>query len=90
MNITLTQKEVDQITKHFSKWKKRGFVDEMRIVEIRENIEDRKLDLATILIVIELKGEEFTIVPPKGYTLTEVTIINLSKMRFELWLKREK
>tara|TARA_Y100000817_G_C16495112_1_gene384220 strand:+ start:80 stop:325 length:246 start_codon:yes stop_codon:yes gene_type:complete len=81
--MILSEQEVTEITKHFMKWKNRGDVEEWELYSMKYNS-------LGIRIIITMRGQEFTIVPPKGYQLTEVTIINLLKMRFEIYIKKSK
>tara|TARA_B100001287_G_C22322500_1_gene362322 strand:- start:42 stop:299 length:258 start_codon:yes stop_codon:yes gene_type:complete len=77
--------EKEEITKHFQKWKRRGEVEEWKILSVT----NEQAMGGTIRVVIVMRGEEFTIVPPRGYIIKEVTIINILRMRFELFLKKE-
>ena len=82
-SIILSEQEISDITKHFIKWNNRGYVEEWELYSMKYNS-------LGIRIIITMRGQEFTIVPPKGYQLTEVTIINLIKQRLEIHIKKSK
>lgn len=73
----------DQIKKHFLRWAKRGCVEEMKIDSI-------KLHDWGIKIIIEIKAEEFSVIPPKGYQIIECTMINLQKVKLEISIEKLK
>jgi len=85
--MILSEQEVTEIQNHFTNMTYRDNVAELKIISM-------SYTESGIKIIIVMRGErphnEYKIIPPKGFHLTEVTIINLIKQRLEIHIKKIK